>query len=86
MHRKRGEGGFPKHVHVTETDEIVLKIAGCLLNKRAGCFGFVFSLSSQQEDNVCHFDRKSFGFLALPIFWQLLKFQNNCGNLYVQRP
>lgn len=70
--------------------EIVLKISGYLLNKPVrflwGLLFFSFLPKLQQHDNTSKFKRKSLGFLLLPVFWQILRFKNNCGNLYVQRP
>lgn len=44
-----------------------------------------FSLSCVRKATLA-ISKESFGFQALPVFWQMLWFQNNCGNLYVQRP
>lgn len=44
-----------------------------------------FSLSCVKKATLA-ISKESFGFQALPVFWQMLRFQNNCGNLYVQRP
>lgn len=43
-----------------------------------------FSLSFYRKTTLA-ISKESFVFQALPVFWQMLWFQNNCGNLSVQR-
>lgn len=78
MHRKRGERGFPKCVHITQTYKIVLKVTECLWNKPAGCFVSVFPLALTGRQHL-QFQKKVLVFRPCLFFGKCYGFRITVG-------